>query len=547
MIGELYDSLVAIFSPQRGLERAIARSSLNRLRTFNAGKINRTTKSWDARPQSGDTQDLGELRNMRARAWDLWRNNQHVRKAGRATVAQVIGCGMIPQSQAKKPSGDSYVEFRKQAKVLWSAFHDEASYLGRPGYGGLTLTGLACQSFLETMWAGEIFVRFRELTDQEWAQDKRTLPFAIELIESERVPDETAYLRPSIQTGNYIYRGIEYDANGKRVAYHVYSQHPQDPRGLAPKTERILADQILHIYTPDRPSSTRGYSWLSSAMLNIRDIGDYQFNEMTASLISSCVVLAITRNGSSSGGSLLNTPAGESSTDTDGNTLGRIQPGMIFDKLKPGEGIQGFSPNRPNSNAEAFIQYMLRATAGSLPGLKASTLTGDYRNSSFSSEKSADNDCWRETEQVQEWFAAAFYQPIWERVITSGVENGFFDALDLRVFRRDAFNLNRRLMLACLWQGPVAKSINPTDDETASELALTTGTSSLQRECQLRGENWEDILSEQAEEKVKREELGLPLREGQMDPVTLTQTSEQNAKRLDRLLGVRNGQNHDCN
>ena len=39
------------------------------------------------------------------------------------------------------------------------------------------------------------------------------------------------------------------------------------------------------------------------------------------------------------------------------------------------------------TNAEAWIQHMLRSTAAGTPGTKSSTVTGDFRRSSFSSER----------------------------------------------------------------------------------------------------------------------------------------------------------------
>jgi capsid protein len=157
-------------------------------------------------------------------------------------------------------------------------------------------------------------------------------------------------------------------------------------------------------------------------------------------------------------------------------------------------------------NPEAFVQHLQRGTASAMPGTKASTVTGDYRNSSFSSERSADNDCWPEIQIVQEWFASHYCQPIWETVLRTAIMEGYFDG----IVSAEEFQESPNRYSAANWQGPIALSINPKDDEEASAARIRNGRSSPQMECAKVNVNWRDVLSDFAEFYQVARQKGIP-------------------------------------
>jgi capsid protein len=191
--------------------------------------------------------------------------------------------------------------------------------------------------------------------------------------------------------------------------------------------------------------------------------------------------------------------------DGDGNKLSAVQPGMLLDLGRNGE-IQMVNPMRPNANIGEFVAHMLRSQATAVPGVKGSTLTADFRNSSISSERSADNDVWPEIESLQDWFAGGFCQPIYERLIVDAVAAGYFDG----IIDADEFKARKEDYLQCGWQGPVARSINPADDAEASRKRVQNGQSSPQREAALIGRNWQELVMETKEYIAFAEEQELP-------------------------------------
>lgn len=484
-----------MFSPESALRRVAARRAIDQVRNLDGGKDNRNTARWKNRSTSGELKDWREVKNVRERAFDLYANNVYARKIIRACVAQTVGCGFKAESQAVNADDEPDDVFRKQAKRLWGYWCEDVDFNAN-----------LCLILQELLIAGEVLIHVK-------ANGENIVPVDIDIVACEQLVEDT--MVPStlkgIDEGNYIYRGIEFNQAGERVAYHIYDVHPQDPRQIL-KTKyakRLPAKEIIHLYKRERPGQIRGYSWFAPVIMQLRDINDYQQNELIAATVGSCVVAGITTSNGSSGLNGLQTPSVARSVDEDGNPITRMQPGMWVD-LRPGEKIEGFNPQRPNSMASEFITHMLRGMAAGMPGIKSSTITMDYRESSWSSERSADNDCWRETEQVQEWLISKVCQPIYNRVIEAGVKAGQFDVMDFRGFSQSRFAMNRRRYLKCLWSGPVAKSINPRDDEEASKLAIEIGTSSLPVEAAARGLNWEEMLEDSARVAAKRKALGLP-------------------------------------
>jgi capsid protein len=267
-----------------------------------------------------------------------------------------------------------------------------------------------------------------------------------------------------------------------------------------------------HLYFEEDIDQARGVPWFSAAIIRARRTDDLETNVLTASSMAACVVAAYSKptgaarlglNQSSEHNSA--SADGSDLTDSDGNTITKIQPGMVINKGKDGS-FELMTPNQPNMNPEAFVQHLQRGTASALPGTKSSTVTGDYRNSSFSSERSADNDAWPEINIVQEWFASSYCQPIWETILRTAIMEGYFDG----IVSADEFQSAPGRFCAANWQGPVALSINPKDDAASAAARVKGGISSVQMECAKVNVNWRDVLNDHAELYAVAKEKGIP-------------------------------------
>lgn len=459
---------------------------------YAAGKVNRLTKWWMPTRMNENGVPGAQVQRVRWEAWELWRNNPHARKVVNSLTSKIVGPrGLHPQSHAKRADGTPHTEFRAAAKELWSMLYRGFDYRGQPGQGGLDTPELQKSALRSAVLSGETLYTVRPITSREQARRGIPVPLVLQLIHPERL-DET--MTSAATDANRIYRGIEIDGDGQRVAYWILPQHPSDPlltvSGLG--SQRIPANQVGHLFCADDIDQLRGVSWFAPALMQLKDTGDYQYNELMASAVSACVALHYTPSHPGATIGLPETSGDDTDlTDSAGNPLTRLQPGMII----RGGSVNMLNPSRPNANAEPWINHLLRGTAASFPGTKASTVTGDYRNSSFSSERSADNDVWPEIEGLQAWFASGFCQPIYEQIIDAAVAYGYFDG----IITPSEYAARRREYICTSWQGPVARSINPVDDANAAKLRVAAGISTPQIECSKIGLDWQDVLSGIAE------------------------------------------------
>lgn len=486
MIGSALDRLIAVFAPGLGLKRTQTRATLDQINAlsggkggYDAAKLNRLTKGRRGSSQTENDIPRGQMAVLRNQAWDLYRNNPTARKIVRTLEAKVIGRGLTPNSQAKK-SGEAFTKFRDRARELWEAMDGRIDWRGRPGNGGQCFVDLSKAALRGTMLGGEVLTRFRVANPEK----TKLPPLRLQHIHACRL-DESL-------DGDNIFSGIELDKEARRVAYHILDHHPAD-KSATIKSRKIKAADIVHLFKQEDIDQIRGTPWFAAAMLTMRDTGDYEHTEMVAANMAACVVMGYRlAPGQEQFGP---TPSNTNDlTDADGNTITHMQPGMMVNMGAGGE-LQGFDPGRPNAAIGEFIGHMMRKQAAAVPGVKGSTLTMDYRRSSFASEKSADNDIWPEIEDLQDWFAQNFCQPIYERLVTEAVASGWFDG----VVTAEEFSANREQLLKTRWQGPVARSINPTDDAEAAMTRVRNGTSTPQREAALLGRNWQELLIETKE------------------------------------------------
>ena len=508
MIGRSLDKLIGLFSPLRALQRTQARATMDQITAFTggqsgyeAGKLNRFTKGSQPGNASENTLPRAMVDRVKWKSADLFRNNPHARKIVRTLQAKVVGRGLVPMSRATTADDKPDAEFRKRAGELWEAVSGQIDYRGKPGFGGQHFGGLQQLALLKNIIGGEILYRLISRSPEEQADLGLEIPFQLQLIDGERLVGDQNISALDVEEGNEVSLGVELRPDGTRAAYHILDKHPS---GGSTFTRRISAQQIGHLFVSDDIDQLRGVPWFAASLTNIRDTADYQFNELKASAIAACVTLGVRRpSGASKFG--VDQPEGWSLTDADGNALTAMQPGMIVDLGQDGA-LEGFDPGRPGNNTEPFIQHLTRTSAVGLPGVKASTLTGDYRGASFSSERSADNDAWPELEVVQDWFALGFCQPIYEAVIRAGMLSGWFEG----VVSATEFNEREKDFLAVRWQGPVAKTINPMDEAKAADMRIANGSSTPQKEAAALATDWRQNLRDLKEYMEFGAELGLP-------------------------------------
>ena len=463
------------------------RSTLNSIKNllgglsgYDSGKADRLTKLFQNINENSI--DSGQLQNLEANAKDLWRNNPHARKIVRQIQTKTVGTGMRPIPQALNADKTAFVSFRKRAKEVWSQFICQSDSRGKPGKGGQHFNDQSKAALAAVVRSGNVLHRIRNLNRAEQRRRGAILPVTVQLIDADRLDGTISQYEE-----NEVFRGIELNS-GLVSAYHLLDKHPSE-KFVKTESTRIPSSEIGHVFVGDDIDQYFGVSWFAPILGSSRDVSDYTYNELKAAVLSSCVVMGVKGFGGRVPGAR---SASGTTEDSLGNALKTYKPGQIMQLPKDGS-IEGFDPKRPNTNATEFINQLLMLMSTGVPGVKGTTLTGDYRGSSFSSEKSADNEIWPEVEAIQQWWSCSYNQPIYEEVITAAVRDGLF----ADVISDGEFAARKHELLQCKWQGPVAKSINPKDDQAAARLGLKNLTSSVQVEAGKQGrdalENLQDL------------------------------------------------------
>jgi lambda family phage portal protein len=506
MIGEIIDRAVSWFAPASAARRAHARNVYRGVTGsgYEAGRASRSHNAWLPSNRSPDAELSATADSVRARARDLVRNNAYARGILNAIVRNVVGCGIRPQSRTMSGEEPNRV-FNDVAEMLFYRWSKNCDIAGR-----LNFTEMQRAIIREVREAGECLIQFVESSDP-----LRPIPLALEMIDCDRIASDRLFPRGrNDQTGNAVRRGIEVDAQGRAVAYWIYSEHPNDITTTEWKATRIPAENILHLFHQERIGQTRGVSSFAHVIWWLKNLGYYVENEMQASAVSSCFTVAIKTVDAGLSGSLADA-VDEENSDRAGNQFEYLQPGMV-PRLLPGEDVAVINPTRNATQSGEWINLMLRSMAVGT-GLSFERLSRDYSRTNFSSNRASDLEDRREFRAEQEWLIAHFCEPVWRRVLTSAVLAGLDGFPEGGEFLANFDDWCEHVWLAPGWEW-----VDPQKEATASQVALASNLTTLADELASRGRDLTDTLRQRAYEKKLLDEFGLK----EAQPLGSTQPNE---------------------
>ncbi len=489
MIRRALDSIVETFLPHRALARLQARVTIEQIHAitggdgsgYDAAARNRLTKFGAGGADTENALPPEQIERLAFFSWKLYRNVPHAGKIVRSLESKIVGAGNEPQSLATL-GGKPADEFRERAESLWRAISGRIDVRGTPGKGGQSLEMIQRSLIRNTVLSGEAFLKFVQPSDEQVEELDLPIPLQIQMIQPRRLMNDVA--------GNdRVFRGVEFDENGRRVAYHLNDFSPTGVIRLAATTP-VPVSEMLHLYLMTDVDQIRGTPWFHAILKKMDNVGDYEEYEMTAAKMAACVMMAIKKSSGQTENWGAQPSAGQDSLDSDGNQLSFLQPGAIVDVGVDGS-IDAFDPQRPNQQAVEFLNHIGRSEAAGVPGMKASTITQDFRGSSFASERSSDNDIWPEILALQDWFNKSINQPLYDRIVQDGIIAGWFEG----AVTDKEFQQNKDQLLQAQWSVPVQAAINPKDDVVAAVMRIAAGLSTPQIEAAKLGRNWDDILA----------------------------------------------------
>ena len=476
--------------PSFGLigKRSLKATTPPQRRSFAGARSSRLEMDWQAGSNSADSELATALRKLRNRSREQLRNNDYARGAVATIVNNVVGNGI--KFQAQVGSGKGYSDRRNELiENLFEKWGKKQNCDMANRLSFCQFQRLALRSMIES---GEVFIRKH--------YSGGLIPFRLELIESDRIEDEYGYSPSVSNTGNLVKMGIEFDPYGKVMAYYLRPFHPGDllfhPRTIASGTnapyglERVPADQIIHLFIPERPGQSRGIPWLSSSLQRLKNLGGYEEAELVAARARAAVM-----------GFRITKDPDLSELDDRGQPVDTLEPGTIKE-LAPGEEFVGFDPTRPNDAFEPFIRMMLRGVAANL-GIDFESVSRDFSQSNYSSSRLALIQVRDSYRSLQELFIETFLQPIFEAWLDITILNGSLSFPD--------YESNPDRYTKVRWRPRGWSWVDPWKETQASIEAINAGLSTLTQELSKQGLDIQEVLTERASELELANSLGLNL------------------------------------
>lgn len=238
---------------------------------------------------------------------------------------------------------------------------DECDAEGRTNFGGLIR--LAIQAAVVD---GEAFIVFRQRADG----------LKLQLMPAEQV-DES--MTRELGGGAFIAAGIEFNAQGERVAYWIRPYLPTQQFETWAPPVRVDAADVLHLMRPDGIGQIRGVSWFAPIMLKLADLGllsDALLKNFQVSALNS--VYLIDKD---------STPAIPFSGDKSGEAMEvSLEPGAAR-ILRGNWDMKANTPQQAQQSVE-FMTAMIEEIAAGL-GVPAFMISGNVSRANYSSLRAA--------------------------------------------------------------------------------------------------------------------------------------------------------------
>lgn len=290
-----------------------------------------------------------------------------------------------------------------------------------------------------------------------------------------------------------VFLGVETDKYGKRNRYYVLEE--LDVHGTKGESKPIeVRDeqgvrQLFHVYNPKRVLQTRGVTQLAPIFAYSGMLEDINFAKLVQQQVVSCFAIFRKMAANSTGLPSADAPYGETSSEQTASgtrTIDGIQPGMEI-VGQPGEELQGFSPNVPNSEYFQQVRLILQIIGVNF-GLPLCLVLMDGSETNFSGWRGAVDEARKGFVADQLNLVRRFHSPFWRWLVSHRMEK---DAALKRAARRSGINI-----FGHVWNLPTWTYIEPVADAEGDATQLRNALTSPRRMHAARGKDWETIAEE---------------------------------------------------
>lgn len=421
-----------------------------------------------------------DLENLREHSRILYRSLGFFTGAIDHRVDNVVGCGLNPRSAIRPVEG---LVTKSQAD-LWNAELDAvyehwsplAGRSGRQSFGRL-------QRLAHRIWKrdGDCLVVFSDV-----GRARKPIPLQLDVIVPERL--ETP---PRLAGNKRVRLGVERDAGGDVVRYHVRNAHPDDTLDGDLRYTDYGPERTAHIFEELYGDQTRGLPWGFSIQDDGRDFKDFREATIISAEAAACVMLVIATNNPS----LLKT----GSQNADGEY--EMEPGRIM-FTDVADQVTQVTPQQPATTFGMFSEWQLLGMAAGL-NTPFGWLVKDRRRATYSAGRLEEIDGKVPLECDHQTLDEALIRPTWHRLVEEAVIVGACSIPPTLLADRPELVSRYRLT-------PNGRPwVDPLKEVTAAKIAKEENLDTVTRILSRRGLQLEDTYETRSRERQLEEELGI--------------------------------------
>ena len=283
-------------------------------------------------------------------------------------------------------------------------------------------------------------------------------------------------------------KAIEYDDAGRPIKYRFRMR--RDGAGTSDQVMTFDAKDVIHLFRKEWPGQTRGRSFFEPVLKRFEDMDEYLEAEVVRKKIEACFAAFITPSAEYAAEQVDLGGQTEDRTDNDFE-VEVFEPGMI-ERLRPGDEVTFGDPKPSTAIMEFFRVTLLAGTAG--VGVPYEHGTGDLSNVNYSSYRAGSLEFQRLCGRLQ-WLLIipVMLERIWDWFLEDGYQIGLFS----------------RRFYEIGWNPPAFESIDREKDARADILERAAGLTSHRKLVGKRGEDFDDLIAEIAEDDATIAAKGL--------------------------------------
>ncbi|GAB4368086.1 MAG: phage portal protein [Kiloniellaceae bacterium] len=447
-----------------------------------------------------------------ARLHDLVRNDGWAAGTVASTVNAAVGPNLRlsskPDYRALGISFEQATELGRQIEMLWRGYcNDPRHYCDARRQ--TTMGGLFYKGFRSRIVAGETIMLplWRPVPGFDYAT-------CFDVLDPQRLSNpndgfDTEYLRS----------GVAIDDFGAAVGYHFRKGHPGDFGAILGaelyEWEYVEREwpwgrpQVIHYFRPDEAEATRGLSPLTPIVRRLKMMGRWESAEVQAAVANAVLAAYLeTSLPPDVAADVLDDKAKRDSLNDDRLDFYEAAPislsGFRIPIVPAGDRINFATPQRPNREAGNFAKLSLRYLAAAT-GLNPSTISRDYSETNYSSERAAMVEAWKTITVERVFFGQGTATPA------------------LACFLEEAIDIGRLRLppgAPAFWEAPAAYLrgewigagrgwVDPLKEAQASGERVDNLLSTLEREHAEQGSDWEEDIEQRGREQAKLREVGV--------------------------------------